>query len=123
MATKEVNYKGKMVQAEDVTPTWSGMLQYYLTVLQDGNKEGKELAKKELANMAKGADLFNSLRKEYNTLLKDVDAAFATLFIGSDHGITPQAESACKEAAKNVQIALGYRNAAGELIEEDEEKG
>jgi TorA maturation chaperone TorD len=121
MATKMVEYNGQMVEAEDITPTWAAMLPYYTTVLQDGNAEGKKIATKELQNMAKGADLYNELRKEFKKVLDEVDAAFATLFIGSDHGITPQAESACKQAAINVQIALGYRNEDGTMIEEEEE--
>lgn len=114
-ATMQEMYEGKQTQTIDVTPTWEGMLSYYLIVLEDGNKEGKAIAKKELANMAKAADLFNELMKDHKAILNEVDTAFATLFIGSDHGITPQAMEACKTAAINVQIALGFRNEDGSL--------
>lgn len=39
-------------------------------------------------------------------LLLDIDAAFATLNIGRDHGITPQAASACRKAWAKVNEAL-----------------
>ncbi len=114
--TKTVEYKGQKVQVIDATPTWEGMLAYYLLVLEDGNDEGKKIAKQELKNMAKTADLHNATSAHTKKLLNEVDTAFAVLFIGSDHGITPQAAQACKEAAINVQIALGFRNEKGELV-------
>jgi hypothetical protein len=47
----------------DLTPTWSAMLRVLLTVIQDGNAEGRKLAIEELTNMAKVADQFVELSK------------------------------------------------------------
>lgn len=50
-------YEGKEVETIDCTPTWEGMLNYYLLVLENGNEEGKKIAKEELRNMARMADV------------------------------------------------------------------
>lgn len=42
----------------DLTPTWSGILPALLAVLEDGNAEGKKIAKDELKKMAKVADMY-----------------------------------------------------------------
>lgn len=118
--TKTIVYEGQVAEAIDMTPTWEGILNYYILCLTDANEEGKKIAKAELKRMAKAADLANALIKEEKILLNEVDTAFATLFIGSDHGFTPQAQVACKQAAINVQIALGFRNEDG-TIKEDKE--
>jgi hypothetical protein len=55
--------KGKVVGVIDCTPTWVGILPYYLTVLQDGNEKGKEIARKELKRMAEIADLYVAMQK------------------------------------------------------------
>lgn len=44
------------IRTIDCTPTWAGVLGWYLTVLSEGNLEGQKIARKELANMAKVAD-------------------------------------------------------------------
>lgn len=48
------------------------------------------------------------MNKEVIDLLDDCDTAFATLFIGSDHGITPQAHKACKDVAIRIQAFLDH---------------
>lgn len=53
-----------MVTTIDCTPTWEGILRYYIAILQDGNAEGQKAAKHELQRMAKAADQFNELNKE-----------------------------------------------------------
>jgi len=45
---------------------------------------------------------------EIKELLDDVDTAFMVLNIGRDHGITPQAARACRDAWKRVRDNLGY---------------
>jgi hypothetical protein len=52
----KVMYQGKEVEAIDCTPTWEGMLRYYITILRDGTNEGQKIAEAELTNMAKAAD-------------------------------------------------------------------
>jgi len=43
-------------QTIDCTPSWAGILNWYITVLQDGNAEGQKIAKEELRRMAAAAD-------------------------------------------------------------------
>lgn len=102
-------YKGKMVGVIDCTPTWEAVLPSLLAVITDGNAEGQKIAKQELRRMAQAADRFNELGKEYVTAMKvvnNVDTSLATLFIGSDHGITPQAFKACQESANDIRMLL-----------------
>ena len=47
----------------DCTPTWEGMLRYYFAVLEDGNNEGKKVAREEFKRMAQAADSFNEVFK------------------------------------------------------------
>lgn len=49
---------------EDATPTWSGILNWLLAALEDGNAEGKAAARKELRNMAIVADRYVDLTKD-----------------------------------------------------------
>ncbi len=41
-------------------PTWASLLGIYLAVLEDGNAEGRSIAKEELARMAQAADRWNN---------------------------------------------------------------
>jgi hypothetical protein len=41
-----------------------------------------------------------------HNVINECDTAFAVLFIGADHGITPQAMDACQNAAKIVRKTL-----------------
>ncbi|MDO3558179.1 hypothetical protein [Ralstonia pseudosolanacearum] len=43
-----------------LTPTWASLLGVYLAVLEDGNAEGRRIAKEELARMAQAADQWNN---------------------------------------------------------------
>jgi len=45
-----------MAEYIDATPTWSGILPVLLTVLHDGNLDGKRMAGEELRRMAMLAD-------------------------------------------------------------------
>lgn len=66
MAQNEtITYNGKQVGTMDCTPSWESMLAYYLLVLEEGNDEGKKIAKQELKNMAKIADMFVAQRKAW----------------------------------------------------------
>jgi hypothetical protein len=55
---KMVEYNGKMVMATDCTPTWENMLPVLLTLLRDGDAEGKKTATNELQRMAQIADQY-----------------------------------------------------------------
>lgn len=48
----------------DCTPTWEGILPVLLTLLENGNAQGKATAKAELVKMAKLADERNAMVKE-----------------------------------------------------------
>lgn len=45
-----------MAEYIDATPTWSGILPVLLTLLRDGDLEGKRMAGEELRRMAALAD-------------------------------------------------------------------
>jgi hypothetical protein len=63
MAT--ATYNNQQVKTFDMTPTWEGILSWYLEVLTSGNKEGKDIAKTELNRMARAADNCNAIVKEW----------------------------------------------------------
>jgi hypothetical protein len=44
----------------DMTPTWTEILGIYLAVLQDGNEQGRSIARLEMRRMAEAADKWNS---------------------------------------------------------------
>lgn len=50
---------------------------------------------------------FLNLPKEVREAIDEADTAFATLNIGRDHGITPQAEEACREAWAKIRGIIG----------------
>lgn len=66
-----------------IKQTWSSNLKLLLVLLQDGNKEGRDFARNELANMAKVADMmvdhhFKGVNPNASTdeVLEDAKAAF-----------------------------------------------
>ena len=81
---------------------WQGALQICWLVLEGGNPEGKQAAFDQLKKMAQVADRCLDARN----LLDECDTALAVLFIGSDHGITPQANKACIEVANKIKVFL-----------------
>lgn len=52
-----------VVEYIDLTPTWQAMLPVYINILENGNNEGKRVAREELARMAKAADAYNESKK------------------------------------------------------------
>lgn len=48
----------------DITPTWVGLAPAYFAVLQNGNAEGRKIAREELLRMAQAADKWNAHAKE-----------------------------------------------------------
>lgn len=62
------NEETTVVGTIDCTPTWQGILPYYLLVLQDGTPEGQKIAKAELNHMAKVADMAKELLEEKEDL-------------------------------------------------------
>ena len=44
----------------DLTPTWRGILPGMIAVLEHGTDKGKDIARDELARMAKAADQWNA---------------------------------------------------------------
>ena len=47
----------------DLTPTWEGILPVLVTLLKDGNREGRATALDELNRMAKLADAYVAQQK------------------------------------------------------------
>ncbi len=43
----------------DATPTWAAILPILLAVLEDGDAEGRKMARAELRRMADAADAYN----------------------------------------------------------------
>lgn len=68
-----------MSKTIDCTPSWSGILNWYITVLQDGNAEGKKIAKKELSRMAQSADNWVEHCKEVNSRIITMDGEQTTI--------------------------------------------
>lgn len=58
----------------DCTPTWTGILNWYLAVLQDGNDKGKDTAKKELFRMAQIADNYVAIQPKVIALVEHISA-------------------------------------------------
>lgn len=56
-------YNGKMVEVEDCTPTWAGIVGIYINALENGSKDGKQAAREEIKRMAQLADLYVSEHK------------------------------------------------------------
>ena len=60
----------KLGRTIDCTPTWEAATRIYLTVLENGNAEGKKAAREELLRLAKAYD---TLQTEYNKLVDKVN--------------------------------------------------
>lgn len=94
----------KSVGVIDCTPTWAGILSWYIAVLEDGKTaEGREIAKAELLRMAKLADAYVEINKENDrliqalnilTTMKDVAAIHNTInqILNSENNETKQSE-------------------------------
>mgnify|MGYP000979826760 CR=1 FL=1 len=66
MINEKQTNENQPVVTIDCTPTWSGILNWYLVVLEDGSAEGKKIAKEELRRMAQAADNWVAHCKEVN---------------------------------------------------------
>jgi hypothetical protein len=66
MANKEkmVKYRGKLVKAIDMTPTWESLLPLIFDSIESKNPERADPIKKEVTRMAKALDRYNELSKE-----------------------------------------------------------
>jgi hypothetical protein len=56
-----------------LVPSWAGVMPCLLAVLQDGNPEGREVAREELMRMAKAADMFNKTCNHDMNLDNDIE--------------------------------------------------
>ena len=59
-----VEYKGQMVEVEDVTPTWRQIVDTLIQSLENGDEEGKKHARAEVRRMARIIDLLNDKTEE-----------------------------------------------------------
>ncbi len=64
--------KKAIVEVIDCTPTWEGVTQVLLAVLEDGSEEGKRIAREELVKMAKVADAHNDFIAEYKKEAREI---------------------------------------------------
>lgn len=85
-----------MAEYIDATPTWSGILPVLLTVLHDGNLEGKRMAGEELRRMARLADSLNEAMREateweqrWEEARHDLDICIAALIDMEDVNCDP----------------------------------
>lgn len=53
----------KKYETIDMTPTWEGLLRWYLEIYENGDREGRKTALQELTRMAKIADLYVEEKK------------------------------------------------------------
>ncbi len=58
-----------------------------------------------LADLAERLDAEGERAERFRSILEDVDAAIATLYIGRDHGITPQADGALRDVVIRLRDA------------------
>ena len=49
----------------DCTPSWSAMVSVILALLQDGNEEGKKVAKEQMKHMAVVADMWVTIQPKF----------------------------------------------------------
>lgn len=79
MKNKDKNLEVQ-VETIDCTPSWVSILPVYLHVLQESaNVQAVDSAQKEMMRMAKAADSFNDLIKDYKNLEQQSVDAIATL--------------------------------------------
>src|SRR4051812_20884303 len=57
----------------DCTPTWSGILNTLLVLIDDGDREGRNKAIQELRNMAKVADMYVEVTKNPPRVLVQIE--------------------------------------------------
>jgi hypothetical protein len=115
------NQKKDHVETVDCTPTWAGILPIHLHLLMDGRTkpDAIKISKDELARMAKAADSYNELKKDYKemesqametvqTLLKLVEQPAKALEPGAKK-ILMEIKQIVKEFndAKNIQASAG----------------
>lgn len=93
----------------NITPTWAGILPAYMAVLENGNAEGRKIARAEMLRMARLADLGN----EACRALRALNAEGAL-----DHSPTGTDElEAAKRAALGVLASLETMRAAEQAAE------
>lgn len=46
----------------NVTPTWEGLMPGLLNILETGNKQGKEMVRAELMDLARNVDKINAMK-------------------------------------------------------------
>jgi hypothetical protein len=101
----------------DVTPTWIGLIPALLAVVQDGTKEGREEAIKNIKHMARVADMSADRQKEFKRLELAFDGVFFIKVTKADDA-EGNASYGCGSA--RLEEHLGYDMAEFILKQADE---
>lgn len=59
----------------DITPTWIGILPALIALIENGNREGRDIAVEELQKLAAYADDCNARSKQTTTPLSTTETA------------------------------------------------
>lgn len=104
-----------MAEYIDVTPTWSGILPIILTALRDATPEGQRMAGEEIRRMAKLADEYAELVKEFDELraLYEASAQDVRTLIS----VLIQIEGAEVDPIEAARAALNRMTCAGDVAE------
>ena len=52
------------IKTIDLTPTWSGIMPGIISILENGNEDGRKIAREELMNLAKQVDSLNNKEQD-----------------------------------------------------------
>jgi hypothetical protein len=77
----------RLVETMDCTPTWSGILPLYLSILEDNSSKqnAKDSARAEIKRMATIADAYNDTRKHLKEVSDQSVETISTLLKLIDH--------------------------------------
>lgn len=52
------------IKTIDLTPTWAGIMPGIISILENGNEDGRKIAREELMNLAKQVDSLNNKEQD-----------------------------------------------------------
>lgn len=103
MATKMVEYNGRMVETIDCTPTWTAAARIYLAAIENGNAEGIKAGRAGVMEMGANLDKMNAMINKLNA------AGFNIAEYLRDFDATQQdAPVMCEETPKVDKYGMGY---------------
>lgn len=102
----------RVVGTVDLTPSWAGMVNVIMLLLDKGDREGREVAMGEFRKMATLAD-------KYVAMIASIDPKVQALLEGADEGWEPTDFTSAHEAPEGVLL----RNRGGVIWMKVEPKG